>query len=274
MEQNDSCCEQAQLPKDKTSFYPMTMNSTKQKPRLKLNLKVIEESEENPNTITNTDEEDCLGYASNYILNTENKNSKNNKNNLKSFTRKFSNVSTSFSENFQELTGFTPKKKSFNNTENNISNFIFFGRERLNSTPLNDYFNGTDGYFRELNPEKNDYQKSHNYIEKDKYFTQYFSSSKKINGFRSFDLTEENKLFQSQQHPITPKNSMDILCNFQQTENNISNYINTEPNKNNFQNNKNVMPINHKINNMNLINMGGKFDIPMCCFGYFTVDCK
>ena len=267
MEQNDNCCKQYQLQKDTTFFYP-TIQSSKQKPNLKLNLKVIEESEENPNSLTHNDEEDCLGYASNYILNTE-----NNKNKLNSYTRKFSNVSTNFSDNFQELTGFSPKK-SYNKTEKNFPNFTFFGRERLNSTPLNNYFNGTDGYFRELNPEKNDYQKSNNYIEKEKYFSQYFSSSKQINEFKNNDLSEENnKQIQSPQNPITPKKSMDFLCNIQQNENNISNNVNIE-NKNNFQINKNIISMTPKLNNMNLINIGGKFDISMCCFGYFTVDCK
>ena len=267
MEQNNTCCEQSQSPKDITSFYPKTIQSSKQKPKLKLNLKTIGESEENPNTLINTDEDECLGYASHYILNTE-----NNKNNLNSFTRKFSNVSTSFSDNFQEFNEFSIKK-SYNNTENNIPQFIFFGRERLNSSPINEYFNGTEGYFRELNPEKNDYQKTSNYIEKEQYLKKYFASSKQINGFRSLDLSEENRQFQSKQYPTTPKASMDFLCNFQ-TENNISNNINNEGNKNNFQINKNNVPVTHKINNMNLINMGGKFDMPMCCFGYFTVDCK
>mgnify|MGYP004444792833 FL=1 len=260
MEQKDSL-EQSGIAGEVLSSTPKTEYSTKHKPHLKLNLKAIEESAEN----VNNNEEECLGYSSNYNL--SNKSNINIPKEIKPITRRLSNVSTSFSENFQELPGFSPIN-NFNKSDI-LQSFIFFGKERLNSTPVNNYFNGTDNYFRELQPEKNEYQKTKNYIEKEKYFQKYFPSSKQI-GFRSFDLSEEFKGLPIQ-NPITPKTSMDFLCNYQ--ENSLSSK--TEDN-NIFQNKQNVIPLTPKLTsiNMNLPNMGGKFDIPMCCFGYLTVDRK
>ena len=64
---------------------------------------------------------------------------------------------------------------------------------------------------------------------------------------------------------------MDFFYNYQ--ENRLSSK--TED-SNILQNKQNVIPLTPKLTNinMNLTNMGGKFDIPMCCFGYFTVDRK
>ena len=254
MEQKDSL-EQSGIAGEVLSSTPKTEYSTKHKPHLELNLKVIEESEENDNN----NEEECLGYSSNYNL--SNKSNINIPKEIKPITRRLSNVSTSFSENFQELPGFSPIN-NFNKSDI-LQSFIFFGKERLNSTPVNNYFNGTDNYFRELQPEKNEYQKTKNYIEKEKYFQKYFPSSIQ-NRFQSFDISEGLPI----QHPIAPKAPMDFLYNYQ--DNLSSSKIEDNMTLQNKQNLFNLTPKLTKIN----INMGGKFDIPMCCFGYFTVDRK
>ena len=91
---------QQNLPEETTPFLYKTFQSSKYKPNLKLNLKVIEESEEN--NITN--EEESLSFMSNF--NFEKKTDPKMEN--IPFTRKFSNVSTNFTENLPEIPGFCP----------------------------------------------------------------------------------------------------------------------------------------------------------------------
>ena len=65
-----------------------------------------------------------------------------------------------------------------------MDDYIFFSRDRFNSTPITNYFKGTDNYLKGLNPEKNNYKKSNNYLEKKKFLREHFPS---------FDLMRYNK---------------------------------------------------------------------------------
>ena len=261
--------ENKQIISEETTFLSYkTIQSSKHQPNLKLNLKVIEESEENS---INTEEE-LLVCNSSYIIE---KKTDLKKENARSFTRKFSNVSTNFSDNLQnlpEITGFSPMV-NLSKSENDTSH-IFFGREIKNKTPMNDYFNGTERYFIEKNPEKNEYKKSNNYIKKDIYYRRYFESSKQINSFRSLDLSDDNKnSYNNTKKTATPKNSIDILCS-------LRNYLDDvdDKNKKSTSSKENNIPLKPKIQKINPIKsmnmVKGKFDIPVYYYGYFPVDSK
>ena len=245
-------------------FQYKTFQSSKYKPNIKLNLKVIEESEEN--NIAN--EEESLGYKSNFNFEKKSDPKKENT----PFTRKFSNVSTNFTENLPEISGFCPLTNL--NKNENSSSHIFFGREKNNKTPMNEYFNGVENYFKEKNPEKNEYQKSNNYIKKDVYYKRYFTSSKQINSFRSFDLTEDSKnIFNNIKQTTTPKHSTDILSN-------LINYLDDVDDKNikttsSKQKEIPTVPKIPKINPLSTMNITkGKFDMPVYYYGYIPVNCK
>ena len=56
------------------------------------------------------------------------------------------NIKPIISQNNDRNTSFTQKEH------------VFFGRDRLNSTPITAYYEGMDYYLRGLQPEKNNYQ--------------------------------------------------------------------------------------------------------------------
>ena len=243
---------------------------------LTLDLKVIEESEENAkyNEEDHLSEEESLGYNSNYKLFHNNATNKEN-NNLKEKTskRKASTLSTTISQTdaFSETNSFLPPNnfKIHDNerkTSYTQSSLVFFGRERLNSTPITNYYEGLEHYIRGLHPDKNEYQKSNNFIEKEIFFKQK-NFPFKDNKFKSFDLAEQKK-FNSNQ---ILKN---IELNFKSSPNNK--LASSIPVENNIQTNINIYQKNHlttltpKFNNC----LYGKFDMPMYYFGYYNIDSK
>ena len=242
---------------------------------LTLDLKIIEESEEK---IKNKEEEhlseeESLGYNSNYKLFQNNSTNKEN-NNLKEKTakRKASNLSTTISQTdtFSETNSFLPPNNlKIQNNERKTSytqnSLVFFGRERLNSTPITNYYEGLDNYIRGLYPDKNEYQKSNNYIEKEIYFKQK-NLSFKDNKFKSFDLSEQKKF-----------NSNQILKNIEENFKNTSNNkvgsslpVENKIQTNIYNNQNNLTTLTPKFNNC----LYGKFDLPMCYFGYYNIDSK
>lgn len=94
----------------------------------------------------------------------------------KTTKRKLSTLSTTISQTdiCSETNSFLPpsnlKCQNDRKTSYTQSSHIYFGRERLNSTPVTSYFEGLEFYLRGLHPEKNDYQKTNNYIEKEIFF--------------------------------------------------------------------------------------------------------
>ena len=260
-------------------FYPKEeeeKNENLKKPNISLNLdlNVIKETEENirNNEEDHLSEEESLGYNSNYKIYQNNSTSKENINSKdKTLKRKASTLSTAISQTdtFSETNLFLPpnnlKSQNYERKTSYTQNSqIFFGRERLNSTPITSYYEGLDFYIRGLHPEKNEYQKSNNYIEKEKFFKQK-NFSFKNNKFKSFDLSEQ-KLF----------NSNKILKNLEENVKNASNNqltsIKVENNiQNNIINNQNILtPMAPTFHNC----IYGKFDIPMYCFGYYNIDSK
>ena len=243
-------------------FYPQEEEKI-DNPSLTSDLNVIIESEDN---IKNKEdehlsEEESLGYNSNYKLHQHIKEQISK--------RKASTLSTNISQTdtYSESNLLLP----LNNTKSqNIdrkdsysqqTSHIFFGRERLNSTPITTYFEGMDFYLRSLQPEKNKYKKSNNYIEKEKFFKEKNIS---YNKYKSFDLSEQQR-FNSNQ---ILKNLEDNYKKIQDNKSTSSLPLENNININNYQNT--FTPVTPKFNNC----MYGKFDMPMYYFGYYNIDCK
>lgn len=184
---------------------------------LKIDLNIIKENEENIEKNDLDDEEESLRYDSLY------------KPALTDY-KKSLNTSTTVSLNENGFDSFSPKKSN-----PDFSFQVSIGRERFYSSSISNYFEGTDNYFRGLNPEKNDYQKSNNFLKKKEFFRDHFLS---------FDLLNSNE------------------------ENNFSQTLSSEINSNNL-----IKPQPHS-SRSDLNENFGKFDYPMDNFGYFNADCK
>ena len=257
-------------------------NIKKKNQSLNLDLNIIEESEENMKykEEEHLSEEESLGYNSNYKLFHNNATNKDNQGfKDKIYKRKASNLSTTISQTdtFSETNSFLPPNniKSQNNdrkTSYTQPSHIYFGRERLNSTPITTYFEGMDFFLRGLHPEKNDYQKTNNYIEKEIFFKEKKLSFKDMK-YKSFDLSEQKRF-----------NSKEVLKNIEENyKNSTNNKIQTSlplqvPLENNTQNKNNInnnyqntfTPMTPKFNNC----MYGKFDMPLYYYGYYNIDSK
>ena len=194
---------------------------------LKLDLDLIQKSEENF-----LEEEESLKYDTTY------------KPVLVDY-KKTSTLSTAVSLTENGFEVFQKKP----NIKESMDDYIFFSRDRFNSTPITNYFKGTDNYLKGLNPEKNNYQKSNNYLEKKKFLREHFPS---------FDLmryNNEDKI----DNKITPKLSVDInLCNPIPIQPPLTPQAQTTTLSLQNNLNKNV----------------GKFNYPMYYYGYYSVDCK
>ena len=261
--------------------YPKEEEEKKEFPnnhKTNLNLKVIKESEENckNNEEEQLSEDESLGYKSNYKGLKNNTTGKQENMKGKLFKRKSSTLSTTIShaDTFTETSSFLPPNNTkIQNIERKTtytqSNYVFFGRERLNSTPITTYFEGLELYLRGLQPENNEYQKTNNYIEKEKYFKERNIPSKE-NKYKSFDMAEQtkfnsNKILKNMEENICKTISDKVTTPSINKENNKTNIINN--NQNNFIQ---INSINSKFSNC----IYGKFDMPMYYFGYYNIDCK
>ena len=214
---------------------------------LEIDLNLIGKEEEKI-TENNLEEEESLRYDKNYIpLTSDSANIQlQEKNTKENFYRKSSTLSTTVSISENGFDTLTPKKSNINLNENNdSSSHIFFGRNRFYSSPIWDYFDGIDDYFKSLNPEKNDYQKSNNYLKKETFLREHLGS---------FDLIKPIKEDDKIVNKPSPKLSFDL------------NYSKTMPITNQ------ILPQNYSQNNLN--KNYGKFDFPIYYFGYYSVDCK
>ena len=194
---------------------------------LKLDLELIQKSEENF-----LEEEESLKYDTTY------------KPVLVDY-KKSSTLSTAVSQTENGFEVFQKKP----NIKESMDDYIFYSRDRFNSTPITNYYEGTDNYFKGLNPEKNNYQKSNNYLEKKKFLREHFPSvdlmrynneekiENKIPQKLSVDMNFSNPI--PIQPPLTPQAQSTTIS----LQNNL---------------NKNV----------------GKFNYPMYYYGYYSVDCK
>ena len=84
-------------------------------------------------------------------------------------------MSTNVSQSENCLDNYSPKKSYKDCSSSSLLN-LNFTRERFSSTPISNYYDGIDNYFKGLYPEKNDYQKSNNYLEKRVFFRDHFPS--------------------------------------------------------------------------------------------------
>lgn len=255
-------CEKNQEPVKEESPEVTKKNSKNSLPSLKIDLNVIEENEENVNENQKIllEEEESLGFNSNYkTYATDYRFTETSIKEKGIFPYEFKRKSTlstsiSLSENFQETYGLSPAKSLESTSSNEITpQHIFFGRERFYSTPLTNYFDGTDNYFRELNPEKNDYKKSNNYIEKGKFL----QDSIKSNNLEQIE-------FQKTDISTIPKLNNDLCYNL--TESYTPNNKSTPTN----QSSDNLtIPLATVASSTPKYNgLYGKFDFPMYCVGY------
>ena len=153
------------------------------------NLKQTKEHEEN-NSSNCSEENDSLKYDSSYKAVISD--------NQKNVLRKSSTLSTNVSQSETGLDNSSPQKSCKDCLDCSPLNF---GRERFASTPISNYYDGTDNYFKGLHPEKNDYQKSNNYLEKKIFFRDHFPS---VDLNLIYKEKQKRILFEENQSTIPP----------------------------------------------------------------------
>ena len=228
-------------------------------------------------------EDENLGYNSNYIIQKRSKNISDNKNIEEISSKSKASTAISLNESSSEQTnifysGYL-KNENFERKESyNLYKNINFTRERLNSTPVTNYFEGIDFYLRGIQPEKNDYTKSGNFIEKEKFFNDKDFSFKNMK-YKSFDLSEQKRFMSN----LALKNTEENIFN-----SNNNNTIFFPPQNKMTQINIENKIQNSTINNINIINNQpmimqmpqntengtGKFDMPIYFVRYCDLDCK
>ena len=252
------------------------------------NKKNFEEDEKSQNTKEQQEinsEDENLGYNSNYTLNKTNK-CNIDKHNLEDviLNSKASTISTTNSQSevyLEQITSVYPENLKMESNEREINytfyNNINFNRERLNSTPITNYFQGIDYYLRGIQPEKNDYTKSGNFVEKEKFFRDKDLYQFKNMKYKSFDLSEQKTFFSNQSLKGIEENNI-------QSNNNSINFVQNKATQIKIENKIQ----NSTINNINIINnqpmimqmpqnydnCQGKFDMPMYYVRYCDLDCK
>ena len=249
-----------------------------------INLNSIKEEENYSNKDEQQEqssEDENLGYNSNYVIQKCTKNISDNKNIEDNSIKSKASTAISFNESSSEQTnifysGYI-KNENFEQKESyNLYKNINFTRERLNSTPVTNYFEGIDFYLRGIQPEKNDYTKSGNFIEKEKFFNEKDFSFKNMK-YKSFDLSEQRKFVSNQALKRIDENNINYYDNMINIPQDKSTQINIE---NKIQ--------NSTINNINIINNQpmimqipqnyengtGKFDMPIYYVRYCDLDCK
>jgi hypothetical protein len=240
------------------------------------NLNSIQEEEKdiNKELQDNNSEDENLGYNSNYNIKKNGLYNINNKNPEEMrLNSKESTGSTAVSQNelyLEQITSLYPEnlKMEKNNRDINITPYseFNFNRERLNSTPITNYFQGIDFYLRGIQPEKNDYTKSGNFVEKEKFFKDKELYQYKSLKYKSFDLSEHKTFYPNHAFNLIEEKNMKFnenTINFpqnKQTQINIENKI-----QNSTINNINIINNQPMIRQMprNYENGIGKFDMPM-----------
>ena len=244
-----------------------------------INLNSIKEEENYSNKDEqqeHSSEDENLGYNSNYVIQKCTKNISDNKNIEDNSIKSKASTAISFNESSSEQTnifysGYL-KNENFERKESyNLYKNINFTRERLNSTPVTNYFEGIDFYLRGIQPEKNDYTKSGNFIEKEKFFNEKDFSFKNMK-YKSFDLSEQKRFMSNLALKNTEENIYNTNNNTiffppqnKMTQINIENKI-----QNSTINNINIINNQPMIMQMpqNTENGEGKFDMPMYFASY------
>ena len=261
-------------------------NTTNLNNKININLNSIKEEENYSNKDErqeHSSEDENLGYNSNYIIQKRSKNISDNKNIEDNSSKSKDSTAISLNESSSEQTNIFysgyMKNENFEQKESyNLYKNINFTRERLNSTPVTNYFEGIDFYLRGIQPEKNNYTKSGNFVEKEKFFNDKDFSFKNMK-YKSFDLSEQKQFMSNQALKNTEENI------FNSNKNNTSFF--PPQNKLTQINIENKIQ-NSTINNINIINNQpmimqmpqntengtGKFDMPMYFVRYCDIDCK
>ena len=261
-------------------------NTPAQNNKINIKLNSIKEEEKYSNKEEqqeHSSEDENLGYNSNYIIQKRSKNISDNKNIEEISSKSKASTAISLNESNSEQTnifysGYL-KNENFERKESyNLYKNINFTRERLNSTPVTNYFEGIDFYLRGIQPEKNDYTKSGNFIEKEKFFNDKDFSFKNMK-YKSFDLSEQKRfmsnlaLKNTEENIFNPNNNNTIFFPPQNkmTQINIENKI-----QNSTINNINIINNQPMIMQMpqNTENGTGKFDMPIYFVRYCDLDCK
>ena len=261
-------------------------NTTTPNNKINIKLNSIKEEEKYSNKEEqqeHSSEDENLGYNSNYIIQKRSKNISDNKNIEEISSKSKASTAISLNESSSEQTnifysGYL-KNENFERKESyNLYKNINFTRERLNSTPVTNYFEGIDFYLRGIQPEKNDYTKSGNFIEKEKFFNEQDFSFKNMKN-KSFDLSEQKRFMSN----LALKNTEENIFN-----SNNNNTIFFPPQNKMTQINIENKIQNSTINNINIINNQpmimqmpqntengtGKFDMPIYFVRYCDLDCK
>ena len=261
-------------------------NTPAQNNKINIKLNSIKEEEKYSNKEEqqeHSSEDENLGYNSNYIIQKRSKNISDNKNIEEISSKSKASTAISLNESNSEQTnifysGYL-KNENFERKESyNLYKNINFTRERLNSTPVTNYFEGIDFYLRGIQPEKNDYTKSGNFIEKEKFFNDQDFSFKNMK-YKSFDLSEQKRFMSN----LALKNTEENIFN-----SNNNNTIFFPPQNKMTQINIENKIQNSTINNINIINNQpmimqmpqntengtGKFDMPIYFIRYCDLDCK
>ena len=261
-------------------------NTTTPNNKINIKLNSIKEEEKYSNKEEqqeHSSEDENLGYNSNYIIQKRSKNISDNKNIEEISSKSKASTAISLNESNSEQTnifysGYL-KNENFERKESyNLYKNINFTRERLNSTPVTNYFEGIDFYLRGIQPEKNDYTKSGNFIEKEKFFNDKDFSFKNMK-YKSFDLSEQKRFMSN----LALKNTEENIFN-----SNNNNTIFFPPQNKMTQINIENKIQNSTINNINIINNQpmimqmpqntengtGQFDMPIYFVRYCDLDCK
>ena len=263
MNHNESQIQSQELGKENKS----TQNTNSSSKNINVSLKVIEENEEN----IQNNEEDSLSYSTLYrsSQNSFNKNSKETELSKRRLSSSQSDIT------YQELNGFSPDKKCLSQKSKEMNPKYLFSYELDNS--IITYFQETENFLKKCYINKNDYQKTKNYIEKDLFFkelefnNEYFKCSK-----HRFDCSDESKnIYINETIANSNMNSSsEILEEPSFNEIKINNYNKEKYNKYNYNNdnfhNQIYFDSNTNFNNSN----GNQGNVSMYCLGYYSFDCK
>jgi hypothetical protein len=234
---------------------------------INVSLKVIEENEEN----NQNNEDDSLSYSTLYrsSQNSFNKNSKETE---------LSKIRLSSSQSditYQELSGFSPDKKFLSQKSKEMIPKHLFSYELDNS--IINYFQETENFLKNFYINKNDYQRTKNYIEKDLFFKELEFNNEYLKSLNyKLDYSDEKRNAYSNEI-ITNNNmnsSSEILEEPSFNEIKINNYNKEKYNKYNYNNdnynNQIYVDPNTNCNNAN----GNQGNVSMYYLGFYSFDCK
>jgi len=260
---NESQIQSQELGKDNISTQNIS-NSTK---NINVSLKAIEENEDN----NQNNEEDSLSYSTLYrsSQNSFNKNSKENELSKRRLSSSQSDIT------YQELNGFSPDKKFMSQKCKEINSKHLFSYELDNS--IINYFQETENFLKNFYTNKNDYQRTKNYIEKDLFFKELEFNNEFLKCLKNkLDSSDENKniyINESITNNLNYSNS-EILEEPSFNEIKINNYNSEKYNKYNYNNDSHNNQIYIDPNtNCNKANENQN-NVSMYYLGYYSFDCK